>query len=200
MRKILEFLKREWIGCLLFILPILFVGGIFAQTTVVGDWEIRGNDAVYTGGQVLLDDGSAAVPAYSFIGDADNGMFVISADRWGFSVAGSSVQEFETTAVTVRKPLYQMDGTALAPVYGFANDPDTGLYKSGLDTIDFSVGGVQRLQIKESIMFVDSGGKPTCAVGYRGMRWHDFGAASVKDTVEVCAKDAADAYAWRTIY
>lgn len=34
----------------------------------------------------------------------------------------------------------------------------------------------------------------------RGTFWVVQGAAGVKDTVEVCAKDAADAYAWRTLY
>jgi hypothetical protein len=42
--------------------------------------------------------------------------------------------------------------------------------------------------------------KPTCDVTQRGTFWHAYGGASVKDTVEVCAKDAADAYAWRLLY
>lgn len=47
---------------------------------------------------------------------------------------------------------------------------------------------------------VDGGTKPTCDADHRGAYWHEFGGAGVKDTVEVCAKDAGDAYAWRTIY
>jgi hypothetical protein len=47
---------------------------------------------------------------------------------------------------------------------------------------------------------IDEGAKPTCDVDRRGAYWHEFGGAGVKDTVEVCAKDAGDAYAWRTIY
>ncbi len=42
--------------------------------------------------------------------------------------------------------------------------------------------------------------KPACQASRRGMYWHTFGGAGVKDTVEVCAKDILDAYAWRTIY
>jgi hypothetical protein len=42
--------------------------------------------------------------------------------------------------------------------------------------------------------------KPTCEEATRGRFHHNFGGAGVKDTVEVCAKDAADAYAWRVIY
>ncbi len=44
------------------------------------------------------------------------------------------------------------------------------------------------------------GSKPTCDVNARGWFWHAFSGAGVKDTVEVCAKDSGDSYAWRTIY
>jgi hypothetical protein len=44
------------------------------------------------------------------------------------------------------------------------------------------------------------GAKPTCASGTRGSFWYEPSGTGVKDTVEVCAKDAGDAYAWRTIY
>jgi hypothetical protein len=47
---------------------------------------------------------------------------------------------------------------------------------------------------------LESGSKPTCAVAERGTFWYVAGGAGVKDTVEVCAKDAANAYAWRVIY
>jgi hypothetical protein len=42
--------------------------------------------------------------------------------------------------------------------------------------------------------------KPACSVSQRGTFWVTQGAAGVKDSVQVCAKDAANAYAWRTIY
>jgi hypothetical protein len=43
--------------------------------------------------------------------------------------------------------------------------------------------------------------KPSCAVaGDAGMLWFTNSAAGIKDTLEVCAKDAANAYAWRTLY
>jgi hypothetical protein len=41
---------------------------------------------------------------------------------------------------------------------------------------------------------------PTCDSTTRGRFWYVPGAGGVKDVVEVCAKDAADAYAWRAIY
>ncbi len=42
--------------------------------------------------------------------------------------------------------------------------------------------------------------RPSCGAGMRGVFWVTQGAAGVKDNVEVCAKDAANVYAWRTIY
>lgn len=42
--------------------------------------------------------------------------------------------------------------------------------------------------------------QPSCSVSQRGRFWQTLGATGVKDTVTVCAKDATDAYAWRSIY
>lgn len=42
--------------------------------------------------------------------------------------------------------------------------------------------------------------RPTCDSNARGTFWYAPGAGGVKDTVDVCTKDAGDAYAWRTIY
>jgi hypothetical protein len=42
--------------------------------------------------------------------------------------------------------------------------------------------------------------QPSCASGIRGTFWYVAGGAGVKDSVQVCTKDASDAYAWRTIY
>lgn len=51
-----------------------------------------------------------------------------------------------------------------------------------------------------SFRSLPTGTRPTCASGIRGTYWYTQGGTGVKDAVEVCAKDAADAYAWRTIY
>jgi len=42
--------------------------------------------------------------------------------------------------------------------------------------------------------------KPTCDSTQRGTLWFTQGGAGVKDTLEVCAKDASGTYAWRTLY
>ena len=50
-----------------------------------------------------------------------------------------------------------------------------------------------------AVAIADGGTKPTCAVGIRGSIWYDAGGAGVADTFEVCAKAAADTYAWRVL-
>lgn len=42
--------------------------------------------------------------------------------------------------------------------------------------------------------------QPACDVSLRQSDWYTRGAGGVKDSFQVCTKDAANAYAWRTIY
>jgi hypothetical protein len=42
--------------------------------------------------------------------------------------------------------------------------------------------------------------QPACGVGVRGRQWFVVGAAGVKDSLSVCAKDASNTYAWRDLY
>jgi hypothetical protein len=45
-----------------------------------------------------------------------------------------------------------------------------------------------------------TGARPTCSASIRGTFWVTQGGAGVADAVDVCAKDVADSYAWRSIY
>jgi hypothetical protein len=63
-----------------------------------------------------------------------------------------------------------------------------------------ATGPTQKLEVNGGIRINTATAKPTCSSTVRGTFWATQGAAGVQDTVEVCAKDAADAYAWRTIY
>jgi hypothetical protein len=44
------------------------------------------------------------------------------------------------------------------------------------------------------------GTKPGCSSSVRGMLWHTQGGTGVADLVEVCAKNAADAYIWTALF
>lgn len=41
--------------------------------------------------------------------------------------------------------------------------------------------------------------KPACDAGTAGAFWYEAGGSGVADTLEACTKDAADAYAWRSL-
>jgi len=59
----------------------------------------------------------------------------------------------------------------------------------------------QRLDVNGGVRISTVTAQPTCdATTSRGTFWVVQGAAGVKDSVQVCAKDAANAYAWRNIY
>lgn len=42
--------------------------------------------------------------------------------------------------------------------------------------------------------------QPTCDSTHQGTFWNSGHSAGVKDSIAVCAADASNAYAWRTIY
>jgi hypothetical protein len=56
------------------------------------------------------------------------------------------------------------------------------------------------VMIAASLEALPSGAQPVCAAATGGFMWYTQGATGVKDTVQVCAKDATNTYAWRTLY
>jgi hypothetical protein len=58
----------------------------------------------------------------------------------------------------------------------------------------------QKLEINGGVQLNTVTAKPTCDAAARGTQWFTQGTTGVKDTLEVCAKDAGNSYAWRTLY
>lgn len=80
-----------------------------------------------------------------------------------------------------------------------------GIMATSSNALGFEVGTGQAFRIAsdstvEALDFTDNGTQPTCDATHRGWAWFDEGGAGVKDAFEICAKDAGNAYAWRTIY
>jgi len=86
------------------------------------------------------------------------------------------------------------DATFSTPGMYITNSNTTGNVGIGTDAPG------EKLEVDGGVRLNTSTAKPTCDSTHRGTFWVAQGGAGVKDTVEVCAKDAADAYAWRTIY
>lgn len=57
-----------------------------------------------------------------------------------------------------------------------------------------------KLEVNGGIRLNSTAAKPVCNDATRGTFWVTRSPAGVKDAVEVCAKDQADAYAWRIIW
>jgi hypothetical protein len=58
----------------------------------------------------------------------------------------------------------------------------------------------RELEVNGGVRLNTAIAKPACDATSRGTFWVTQGGGGTKDTVEVCAKDASDAYAWRTLY
>lgn len=59
----------------------------------------------------------------------------------------------------------------------------------------------QKLQVNGGIRLNTAALKPaTCDANVQGTIWFTKGGASAKDSLEVCAKDASDSFAWRSLY
>jgi len=58
----------------------------------------------------------------------------------------------------------------------------------------------QALEVNGGARFNTATTKPTCNSAARGTFWVTQGSTGVKDSAELCAKDAAEAYAWRVLY
>jgi hypothetical protein len=57
----------------------------------------------------------------------------------------------------VPDPLLLSDGTALAPTYSFASDPDTGMYLPAANQLGFAAGGVELLRVGSADVDVMTG-------------------------------------------
>jgi hypothetical protein len=96
---------------------------------------------------LLGPNGGPGAPTFSFGNDANIGMYMIGADRLGFSV--NSVQEFEVAVggIAARGSIWVGNGGVALPTYAFNSDPDTGMYRTGPNAIGFAVGGLASLSL-----------------------------------------------------
>lgn len=111
---------------------------------------------------------------------------------------------FQDTDFANKVVLLQLitDGTDAGTSFGIYN-ASLGLITNFTNNGNVGVGVAapsQKLEVNGGVRLNTVTVKPTCGATVRGTFWAVQGGAGVKDNVEVCAKDAGDAYAWRTLY
>lgn len=98
-------------------------------------------------GQQQLPLGSAGAPSYSFIGDANTGLFSSAADSMSFVTNGVARTIVNNNGTTVNSGVLTVPaGSVAAPSITFAGDTNTGIHRSAADTINIVTGGVSRFQ------------------------------------------------------
>lgn len=187
---------------------------LYPQTYTVNPTKI-----VKSGGTITLSEGGAAaaplttgkvtVDALAFAKYANPpGPDVVQIDMTLSYVNPATTEKgtrsFRTAVARVSAATFDTD---LVPGSGTADVGLTGSrWENGYFSGGVGIGGSSdpiapvRLEIDGGMRLNTTTAKPACGAGTRGTFWVTQGGAGVKDNVEVCAKDAANAYAWRTIY
>lgn len=98
-------------------------------------------------------DGTVTSPSITFAADTNTGMFRNAADTIGLATNGLNRLNISTTELTMTLQIQSVDGTVSAPQYSFANDPDTGIYRSTSNSINFAAGGLQSLQLTADAVY-----------------------------------------------
>jgi hypothetical protein len=93
---------------------------------------------------------------------------------------------FQSDSLTDRRSKYRAPKRAISG--------DNIIISETADSVTYSSLATSTMQIQPM------GAQPACSSAVRGTFWHVNGAPGVKDSVAICAKDASDVYAWRTIY
>jgi len=80
----------------------------------------------------------------------------------------------------------------------FGVDRNGNVWAAGNVGVGTSTPG-RELEVNGGVRLNTATAKPTCDASTRGTFWVTLGGSGVEDLVEVCTKDAADAYGWRTV-
>lgn len=116
--------------------------GIVNDTTpqLGGALDMQTNNITGTG-NLVVGDGTAALPAYRFTTDANNGMYLIAANVLGLSAGGQNVFRMGNSYVRINT-----DGNLSNPCLQIGADANTGLYQPANDQFAVSAGGVEQLR------------------------------------------------------
>jgi hypothetical protein len=118
----------------------------------------------------LAGDGSAAAAGIGFTGQADLGLYKVSATELGFTAGGTKTAGLSTTGLTVTgfvsasTILKTGDGTVSLPGVTFISDPDCGLYRIGANNDGYALNGAKVLDIKTTGLEITGNLKTTTTI------------------------------------
>lgn len=101
--------------------------------------------------QVLGPNNNSAAPTYSFTSDPDTGMFRNGSDVLDLVSGGVSRLSVRNSSIVTDVQFLSVDGSAGAPQYSFATDPDTGIYRVLSNRMTLVAGGADILQIDATL-------------------------------------------------
>jgi hypothetical protein len=108
--------------------------------------------------QIRAADGVLGAPGISFAADLDTGFYRVGGNNIGVSINGVFNVSFNTTfGMQAFLPVAFADGAVATPSITFTNDPDTGLYRGGTNTLVLTVGGTQTLVTTIAQTYLNTG-------------------------------------------
>ncbi len=104
------------------------------------------------GSPILLPDSGLGRPSLAFASNTDTGMFKIAnSSTLGFVTDGTSRLELATGINIFKNGAVQFQaGNAGAPGMAFEVDPNTGIFRSGIDQLAISCGGTELFRVVEN--------------------------------------------------
>ena len=103
----------------------------------------------YHEGQMLVGDGTAAAPTYSFNNDTDSGLFSVANGIVGYSGNGISRFTFNTLGMTSTGSGFHIarNNNESLPIYSHVGDTSDGMYFPSNNHIGWSVAGQKTMEL-----------------------------------------------------
>lgn len=141
-------------------------GKIIFKVNDGNDGDLPSQIIQFQSNQILVPNGSAAVPGYAFTGEPDIGLYKVGTNELGFATNGAFAGKvldggdwiFGTDAAG-RARIYNRSNDLNNVTYGFAGDAGTGLNRQAANTLAFVTGAIRRVVINSTgDMSIQTGG------------------------------------------
>ncbi len=128
------------------------------QMGAVDRFRVGIDGTMTTAGPMIAPAGTVALPSHTFSGDTNTGLYWVAADSIGVSTGGTQRFAVNNGGVAVTSgQLYVTDGTVGAPGITFNSDSNTGIYRSGADTMRLVTNGISSMTVSSTNSIVIPG-------------------------------------------